>query len=687
VSVVLFVSYSGMFGGAEQVLIDCASALDAELCLACPEGRLAQTARAAGLRVYPLPVRRLNVRGSARDRLLALPRLAAHALDVRSLTGRLDPDLVVAWGMRSAIACLAGGSSPSPVVFQHNDLLPGPIIGAVVRAAARRAALTIVASQAVADDLDPARRLRPAPTVVHPGVEIGDWVRGEEPVAPPEVLVLGALVQWKRPDLALEIVALARRRAPDLRLRFVGALLSPDDPTLARLRARALAADLAGAVEFAGASDDPRAELARATCLLHCAPAEPFGLAIVEALAAGRPVIAPNGGGPPEIVDQSCGTLYPPGDVAAAADAVLEVLASPERAAAMGSAGRRRVRARFDRAATRAGFAAAVGPLHPVRAAPALAPQALALVTVTHNSARELEALLASVDRHLSGVRIIAVDSASHDRSVEVARGHDSVRSVALPANIGFGSACNVGLMEVTEAVTVLVNPDVELLDDSLLMLASEAVRDDRPDRLLAPLVLSPDGARQDSAHPRPGSTGELLASLIPPALLPGRTGAVPYPWKATKPRRVGWAVGCTLVARTDILRRLGPFDETIFLYAEDMELGLRAAQNGVETWFWPCARVVHHRAHSSSREFGGEPFEVLARSRHDVVVRRLGPHSAGLDDAAQAATFGSRWLLKRALGRSAERERRQLQALRRARSPDLPDAALVGGAVSRPSD
>jgi GT2 family glycosyltransferase len=124
--------------------------------------------------------------------------------------------------------------------------------------------------------------------------------------------------------------------------------------------------------------------------------------------------------------------------------------------------------------------------------------------------------------------------------------------------------------------------------------------------------------------------------------------------------------VACALVARTATLRRLGPFDERIFLYGEDLDLGLRAAASGVETWFWPRARVLHHRAHSSARAFGGEPFELLARGRHEVVARRMGAGRGRLDDAAQTVTFASRAALKRALGRDAVRERRQLDALAR---------------------
>jgi hypothetical protein len=83
-----------------------------------------------------------------------------------------------------------------------------------------------------------------------------------------------------------------------------------------------------------------------------------------------------------------------------------------------------------------------------------------------------------------------------------------------------------------------------------------------------------------------------------------------------------------------------------------------------VATWFWPAARVCHHRAHASAVAFGGEPFERLARARHDVVGQRLGRRRAVLDDALQALTFASRIAAKGLLRRPAERERAQLRAV-----------------------
>lgn len=297
---------------------------------------------------------------------------------------------------------------------------------------------------------------------------------------------------------------------------------------------------------------------------------------------------------------------------------------------------------------------------------PATAPPTpgdFALVTVTHNSGAHLRGLLESMARQLPGVRIVVVDCASSDETVAVARQCGFAVVVELSENVGFGRANNRGLAEVSEPVAVLVNPDVEVLDDSVHALAESAAAS--PERLLAPLVLYPDGRRQDTVHPVPASAADLVRALVPGALLRGRAGVWLEPWRSDVPRRVGWAVGCALAARTDTLRRLGPFDEGIFLYGEDMELGLRAARQGVATWFWPAARVCHHRAHTSAVAFGGEPFERLARARHDVVGWRLGRRRAALDDALQALTFASRIAAKTLLRRPTARERAQLRAVR----------------------
>ena len=69
---------------------------------------------------------------------------------------------------------------------------------------------------------------------------------------------------------------------------------------------------------------------------------------------------------------------------------------------------------------------------------------------------------------------------------------------------------------------------------------------------------------------------------------MPGWPGVELAPWRSSRPRRIGWATGCALVAQRRTLQQLGPFDESMFLYGEDLELGLRAQRQGIVTWLWP---------------------------------------------------------------------------------------------------
>ena len=105
--------------------------------------------------------------------------------------------------------------------------------------------------------------------------------------------------------------------------------------------------DLTASVELLGSVDDVAARLGTASLLLATAPAEPFGLAVVEAMAAGLPVLAADGGAHRETIGPaSPGTLFAPGDASAAARILDELGADAERRATLAAAGRARFEAR-----------------------------------------------------------------------------------------------------------------------------------------------------------------------------------------------------------------------------------------------------------------------------------------------------------------------------------------------------
>ena len=264
-----------------------------------------------------------------------------------------------------------------------------------------------------------------------------------------------------------------------------------------------------------------------------------------------------------------------------------------------------------------------------------------AAVIVLHESRDELTVLLDSL-RAIDGPRLYVVDTGRDDGGADLARAHGA-ELIELRDNPGFGAATNAALQIVDEDVAILLNPDTIAIDDSLPRLADIARRHDG---FHAPRLLNCDGSTQRSAHPLPGTVGAFLPALLP--WLPSALRRRAEPYRSETATTVGWAIAAALAARTETLRRF-PFDPSIHLFAEDMDVCLRARDHGVRTIYHPQLRLIHTGRHSVETE----PYVQLARNRHDVLHSRL-------DDAAQLLTFATRAAIKR----PNDKERAQLSAL-----------------------
>lgn len=185
-------------------------------------------------------------------------------------------------------------------------------------------------------------------------------VRAELGTPDDAVVILQAsrLEEWKGQRVHLE--ALARLKdVPGWAAWFAGGAQKAGEAAyLADLERFAAEAGIADRVRFLGQrSDVPRLMVAAD---VYCQPntgPEPFGLAYVEALAAGLPVVASGFGGAAEIVDDRCGVLTPPEDGAAVAAALEGLIRDPARRAALGAAGPRRAGELCDPAAALARLA------------------------------------------------------------------------------------------------------------------------------------------------------------------------------------------------------------------------------------------------------------------------------------------------------------------------------------------
>jgi len=168
------------------------------------------------------------------------------------------------------------------------------------------------------------------------------------PADAPLVGIVGHIQGWKGQLLVAEAVARVRREIPAVRCLMVGGVHRQGGAYAERLRARVAAPDLAGHVFLTGARPDVLACMDAMDVVLHASDREPFGRVLIEAMAVGRPVIAPREGGPLVIVaDGETGLLVPPRDPDALAAAIIALLRDPARRAAMGRAARARVESVF----------------------------------------------------------------------------------------------------------------------------------------------------------------------------------------------------------------------------------------------------------------------------------------------------------------------------------------------------
>jgi glycosyltransferase involved in cell wall biosynthesis len=141
----------------------------------------------------------------------------------------------------------------------------------------------------------------------------------------------------------IEAAALVLRRRPDATFVLVGG-----GPQRAELRAHADRLGLDGRLRFLGPVEDPVPLLSRMDIFVLPSHMEGMSNALLEAMAAGRPVVATDVGGNAEVVrDGVTGLLVPPRDAGRLAEALLALLDDPARAGAMGAAGRVRVEAHF----------------------------------------------------------------------------------------------------------------------------------------------------------------------------------------------------------------------------------------------------------------------------------------------------------------------------------------------------
>jgi GT2 family glycosyltransferase len=282
------------------------------------------------------------------------------------------------------------------------------------------------------------------------------------------------------------------------------------------------------------------------------------------------------------------------------------------------------------------------------------------------------------MNAHLDGSQeLIVVDNASSDSPEAAASGWKGPgQFIALEENVGFGAANNVGVEAARAAVTVMLNPDTELLDDGLDRMAAAV---GELGGLVGPRVLNVDRSIQASASGPEVGIWPWVRAVVPGAVAPRAVRARTEPYRLDQRVPVSWLTGACIAGPTEVIRRLGPFDPALHMFGEDVDLGLRAAAAGVGRWFDPdSCTIVHHGQGSSTLVYGSrEGWRATGTLNWRAAVRRAyGKRRETAGWWALRLNLRLRLMAKTLLGRASDRDRAAVRAVVSARPvPVLPPA------------
>ncbi len=371
---VLFADITAILGGAERSLLDILGSLDRREVtpevLLFEQGPLANEIEKLGVPLHFIELggtRAISRAGGGG--VSGLIRAFADALrcarEMARIIKRKEIALVHSNTYKTHYLCvLLKLFARVPFVWHLRDLTRPTREGKIFSWLAGAVPDALIANSRGMRDSLRSEKARRCAVIIPNAIRVGEYENGKrEPrrkewgLAESDLVILhaGMFCPLKNQVAAVEILAVAAKKNPGAKLVLVGdEIYATADPDLKNyktlVREKAVALGVADKVIYAGLIDDMADVYAAGDLLVSCSnPPESFGRCLVEAMAAGLPVVAFDAGGPSEIiVDGETGILVRHGDVEAMAEAVAQLLGEPERGKAMGQAGCARAKELYD---------------------------------------------------------------------------------------------------------------------------------------------------------------------------------------------------------------------------------------------------------------------------------------------------------------------------------------------------
>lgn len=223
----------------------------------------------------------------------------------------------------------------------------------------------------------------------------------------------------------------------------------------------------------------------------------------------------------------------------------------------------------------------------------------LSITICSWNTVTDLRACLQSL-RDAAGeanFEVIVVDNASRDGSADMVE-HEfpEFRLLRQSVNLGFTGGHNLALQHIRGQNAALLNSDTIVHPGAIRTLVQYLT--EHPEAgIIGPKLLNPDGSLQFSCRRFPNPVAAAFRNTFLGRLFPNNRFTRDYlmaDWSHNQPREVDWVSGAALFIRGECLAKIGPLDNTLFMFCEDVDWCKRAWQAGFKVMYVPQAVITH---------------------------------------------------------------------------------------------
>lgn len=231
----------------------------------------------------------------------------------------------------------------------------------------------------------------------------------------------------------------------------------------------------------------------------------------------------------------------------------------------------------------------------------------LSITICSWNTAGDLSACLQSLEavRGEASMEVIVLDNNSEDGSPDmVERDFPWVRLMRMAQNLGFTGGQNHMMENRRGRHALLLNSDTVVHPGALSTLM--AYLEAHPGiGILGPKLLNPDGSLQYSARRFPTPAAALFRNTPLGKLFPNNKFTREYlmqDWSHDEPREVDWVSGAALLAREELIEKIGVLDPEFFMFSEDVDYCFRCWQAGLKVVYLPTSVITHAIGRSTDK-------------------------------------------------------------------------------------